>query len=179
LGLVLDNNRLNYQIKIFENNTPIAFYSFDNTFRYLRITSQFEFFILGGDTVKKNKKLFSQLFLSIGGDLSIPIDKELKFNEKSIETLNHKFDVENFYGGPITKQLFMSIGLTYKILNRKNINIFNLGVNYRLTRRTFQGINSNVKINQTDLNNNVNIYFFNSSASLNGIYITISRDIGI
>lgn len=178
LGLILDNNRLNNQLKIVENNNLIAFYNFDRTFRYLRITNQFDFFILGRDTVKENKKLYSQLIFNIGGDLSLPSYKKVEFEEKNVQTPNYKFNFENIYGGSFAKQLFISIGLTYKVINRKNINVVNVGLSYRLTQRNFLGISSNLKVTQTDLNNTVNTYYFNWSASQSGIYMTISTDLG-
>lgn len=178
LGLILDNNRLNNQLKIVEDNNLIALYNFDKTFRYLRISNQFDFFILGRDTVKKSKKIYSQLIFNIGGDLSLPSYKKVEFEEKNFQTSNYKFNFENTYGGSFAKQLFVSIGLTYKIINRKNINVFNVGLSYRFTQRNFRGISSNLKVTQTDLNNTVNTYSFNWSASHSGIYVTISTDLG-
>ncbi len=178
LGFIVDNNRLKNQLQIFDNNALIAAYHFDKTYRYIRITNHYDFFILGRDTVNANKKLYSQLLFTIGGDLSIPIFNRLEIDQKKVQSNNYTFNFENIYGNVIAKQFFISIGLTYKIINRKNNNIINLGVNYRFTQRNFRGINSNLKVTQTELNNVDKTYYFNWSASNSGLYITISKDIG-
>lgn len=177
-GLIFDNNRLKNQLQIFDNKNLIASYTFDKTYRYLRITNHYDLFILGRDTVNNGKNLFSQLLFTIGGDLSIPIFTRLETDQKKIQSNNYDFNFENSYGNGLAKQIFISIGLTYKVINRKNNNLINLGINYRFTQRNFLGMNSNLKVVQTELNSVDKTYYFNWSASNSGLYLTISKDIG-
>lgn len=177
LGLNSDNSRLGYQLKIMENDLLAAVYNFDKTSSYYRISNQYDFFILGKDTFEKRRNLYSQLLFSIGGDLSITNYKGAEFDRQDIQSAKYVFSFENTYGGPLAKQLFMTIGLTYKIITRKKINAINFGLAYRFTKRNFAGTASGLRVYQIDSNNTVKTYYFPWSASQSGIYFTISTDL--
>lgn len=174
LGLALDNNRLNNTINIKTNDLDIT-YKLDKTNRYYRFYYVADFVVLGRDTVKPNAKCFGQLLVSVGLDLSWPINMNGYQDETSYNAMQYKIDVKSSYGGSFAKQIMLSLGLIYKLRNAKAVNIFNIGCSYKFAQNV-RGAEGLVTIKKTDNNGQFQRTYINLTSSLDGLYFFISKD---